>query len=66
MGPGTTGDGLIGGFLNFGPSGVSGGVTGAAGTGGAAPCGPGTQCGASQNNFALIVIVIAVAVLILR
>jgi len=54
----------IGGTINFGPGGVSGSVT--AGAGSAAPCGAGTACGASQNNFALIVVAIAVVVLILR
>jgi hypothetical protein len=68
MGPGLVYDdsAWVGGAVTFGPSGVSGTVTGGAGTGGAQPCGPGTSCGASQNNFALIVIVVAVAVLILR
>ena len=65
MGPGSTGtDFGVSGTVNFGPGGISGGVSAGAGSGGAAPCGAGTQCG--QNNFALIVLVIAVAVLILR
>jgi hypothetical protein len=54
----------IGGSISFGPGGVSGGITGGVGT--AAPCGPGTSCGAQQNNFALILIAIAVVVLVLR
>jgi hypothetical protein len=54
----------IGGTVSFGPSGVSGSVTAGAGVGTGAPCGAGTQCG--NNNFALILIAIAVVVLILR
>ena len=63
MGPGNLGDTYgFGGSITFGPGGVTGTVGGGAGT--AAPCGPGTNCG--QNNFAIIVLVVAVVVLILR